>query len=325
MTRNIEQHQGDPVALPARKPGPTETSDVFSDAEGQGWNACLDEIAKLGPLYPRPVQGEPFGWLVSAPENLGVGVAEFFRNAEVVERLKQKGWKETPLYTHADPDEVERLSAENEAMLNAEEDLLARRDFWARKFKEAEKECDTLRAQVEKLQAGFYQQVTDEDLKKIADYVGNPDLPKGAFLRQDAYDLANMCMHMVREVQASRIKLAERDALLRALSGWTAETSKAVLEAFQAELDESASYAWYDAAIADLIKLVEAIPGSAEPSAPVERDERAEFEKAVIDKAERFHPKLEQYGEHPDAEYRDSTLEWCWGLWQARAALERKP
>ncbi len=53
--------------------------------------------------------------------------------------------------------------------------------------------------------------------------------------------------------------------------------------------------------------------------APVEIDERARFEKAVIDKAERFHPNLEQYGEHPEAEYRDPNIEWAWGLWQARA------
>ena len=61
-----------------------------------------------------------------------------------------------------------------------------------------------------------------------------------------------------------------------------------------------------------------------EPSAPVEIDERARFEEAVIDKAERFHPNLEQYGEHPEAEYRDPKIEWAWGLWQARAALGRK-
>ncbi|MDF0733584.1 hypothetical protein P0Y43_23100 [Pseudomonas entomophila] len=60
-------------------------------------------------------------------------------------------------------------------------------------------------------------------------------------------------------------------------------------------------------------------------SAQVERDERKLFEKAVIDKAERFHPDLKQYGDQPDAEYRDASLEWAWGLWRARAALERKP
>ncbi len=67
-----------------------------------------------------------------------------------------------------------------------------------------------------------------------------------------------------------RAQLAERDALVGAIAGWTTETRAAVLEAFQDELHESASYAWYDAAIVDLMKLVEALSASAEPSAPVE-------------------------------------------------------
>lgn len=59
-------------------------------------------------------------------------------------------------------------------------------------------------------------------------------------------------------------QLAERDALLGPIAGWTAETRAAVLEAFQDELNESASYPWYDAAIADLMKLIEALSASAE-------------------------------------------------------------
>lgn len=73
-----------------------------------------------------------------------------------------------------------------------------------------------------------------------------------------------------RERDDLRTQLAERDALLGAIAGWTTETRAAVLEAFQDELNESASYAWYDAAIADLMKLVEALSASAEPSAPIE-------------------------------------------------------
>lgn len=71
-----------------------------------------------------------------------------------------------------------------------------------------ESELDRLRAENYRLLAGFYQQVTDADIKKISDYMGNPDMPTGAFLRQDAYDLANMTTHMCREVQALRNKLA---------------------------------------------------------------------------------------------------------------------
>ncbi|BFO03363.1 hypothetical protein KNHN1_17410 [Pseudomonas guariconensis] len=64
-----------------------------------------------------------------------------------------------------------------------------------------------------------------------------------------------------------RRELAEREALIGPIAGWTAETRAAVLEAFQDELNESASYPWYDAAIADLMKLIEALSPSAEPSA----------------------------------------------------------
>ncbi|WP_054881808.1 hypothetical protein [Pseudomonas sp. NBRC 111128] len=53
-----DQHQGEPVALPARKSQPTELSDVFVDANNEGWNACLDEIAKLGPLYTHPAPAD---------------------------------------------------------------------------------------------------------------------------------------------------------------------------------------------------------------------------------------------------------------------------
>lgn len=49
-----EQHQGEPVALPARinmTELPTERSSRYHVGERHGWNACLDEIAMLGPLY----------------------------------------------------------------------------------------------------------------------------------------------------------------------------------------------------------------------------------------------------------------------------------
>ncbi|MCO7515760.1 hypothetical protein NJF44_10450 [Pseudomonas guariconensis] len=60
LAQPAEQHQGEPVALPARK------HSRVTDTHAEGWNACLDEIAKLGPLYasPAPVQqGEPVAYL----------------------------------------------------------------------------------------------------------------------------------------------------------------------------------------------------------------------------------------------------------------------
>lgn len=50
-----QQHHGEPVALPERKQ-PRPQGDWTSPEtyrENLGWNACLDEIAKLGPLYQR--------------------------------------------------------------------------------------------------------------------------------------------------------------------------------------------------------------------------------------------------------------------------------
>jgi len=45
-----EQHQGEPVVLPACKSKLSMSHD-WDTGHLDGWNACLDEIAKLGPLY----------------------------------------------------------------------------------------------------------------------------------------------------------------------------------------------------------------------------------------------------------------------------------
>lgn len=65
---------------------------------------------------------------------------------------------------------------------------------------------------------------------------------------------------VMRERDTLRAQLTKQEELLGAIAGWTTETRAAVLEAFQDELNECASYAWYDAAIADLMALVGAYP-----------------------------------------------------------------
>ncbi|WP_225786029.1 hypothetical protein [Pseudomonas sp. Marseille-P9655] len=65
-----EQHQVKPVALPAPTTDTESCSSLMKRIGlygsvnvwhgGRIWNACLEEIAKLGPLYSRPVQGEQF-------------------------------------------------------------------------------------------------------------------------------------------------------------------------------------------------------------------------------------------------------------------------
>ena len=94
-----QQHQREPVALPERDadgPGP------WND----GWNACLDEIAKLGPLYAHP-----------APAQVGpIGVVRESADRGYQVRWTQGGMQSLRdglhLYTHADAGEVESLRAE---------------------------------------------------------------------------------------------------------------------------------------------------------------------------------------------------------------------
>ena len=54
MAKPSEPHQGEPVALPARM----SDLDRFNNPLTDRWNACLDEIAKLGPLYTHADPGE---------------------------------------------------------------------------------------------------------------------------------------------------------------------------------------------------------------------------------------------------------------------------
>lgn len=56
LAQSAEQHQGEPVVLPARKHG--IHADYSQNPLADGWNACLDEIAKLGPLYTHADPGE---------------------------------------------------------------------------------------------------------------------------------------------------------------------------------------------------------------------------------------------------------------------------
>lgn len=52
-----EQHQDEPVAMPMRRSW-SGIAGWKDQAEIKGWNACLDEIAKLGPLYTHADPGE---------------------------------------------------------------------------------------------------------------------------------------------------------------------------------------------------------------------------------------------------------------------------
>ncbi|MFV7463053.1 hypothetical protein [Pseudomonas shirazica] len=108
------------------------------------------------------------------------------------------------------------------------------------------------------------------------------------------------------EVERLRAQLAERDALLHSLDcAWNSHDGK---ERF-----------------GKLMRKVETLAASAEPSAPVECDERADFERHVILTTGR--PIDSELKRHPvrHDEYECRTMQTRWNDWQARAALDRKP
>lgn len=345
VSKALSEHRDEPVTLPERISAPGNGVQQFRSLYAVGWNACLDEIAKLGPLFSRPVQGEPVAWMDPRSPQM---------HATISNEVKQHNLKfggapasavngyTIPLYTRSDLGEVERLSAE-----------------------------------VERLRSGFFQQVTDADLKQISDFVGDGDLPtKSFFLRPDAANLANMTMHMVREVQAARIKLAKRDALLRYLydhNELSAGDDQRILDAlstsaepsakqeFREHLDKCAAEveswpAWKLEALKHPSALIDLGPGickganctsdgrtphshecrfeharavaSGIKSITVVIDERAEFERAWDRR--RTELKIKQRGNEfyrvqPNDLYRWHNVQDSWEMWKARAALERKP
>lgn len=122
--KKAEHHQGEPVTLPARMDAPP----LSGNLRGYGWNACLDEIAKLGPLYTQPapgVQQEPVANCFLRKNGSGEWVNDAKRwedgapDPEILEACK----KNPELYrvrlaysSPADPGEVERLRTENESL-----------------------------------------------------------------------------------------------------------------------------------------------------------------------------------------------------------------
>lgn len=126
---NEQKQEVEPVALPERRTLNAHGLTAL-DSEAEGWNECLDEIAKLGPLYTRPApiqHGGPVGEVVGRR-------MEKCRFAPLVMWADDVHNGRTPpgtkLYTHADPAEVETLRAHlaelKEAFNESQEELVAR-------------------------------------------------------------------------------------------------------------------------------------------------------------------------------------------------------
>ncbi|WP_236171562.1 hypothetical protein [Pseudomonas qingdaonensis] len=114
-------------------------------------------------------------------------------------------------------------------------------------------------------------------------------------------------MRQSMRISNQRAQLAERDALLR-------DINKRHSSGVDFDLP------------ADLAARVAAVCAtSAEPSAPVEIDERAEFEEFALEELGPYHNKAEECLIRSGETYVYGLVHTSWRAWQARAALERKP
>lgn len=254
LDKPAQQGQGEPVALPERRPDLSvllgKSHDPFMKGQDIGWNACLDYIAELGPLYkhPAPGRGEPVAWMDPRSPQMHATISNEVKQHNVkfggAPSSAVNGYT-IPLYTHADPSEVERWKnhAINTDIANAQ----------------ACQKLAELRAQLAERNAVLVK------ANYVIDHARTLD--KQAFSRGT--------------------QNVDHD-LFRGLGNLLAQ---------------------YD----------EALSASAEPSAPVEIDERAEFEdwgKTLF--------YIACFERDEDGHYVGRGLNGAWLGWQARAALARK-
>jgi hypothetical protein len=275
LSKPAEKHHGEPVALPERRelklPPEGENTDTGSFERGwlRGWNACLDEIAKLGPLFTHPapaVQQEPVAWC--QPHWSGK-YADYCWGSERPNSPCPELWK--PLYAHADPGEVERLRTRLEEELNLHVGVELKH----------EKERDTLRAQLNELLTAIDRH--REALKPLGLPLG--DRLEEAVLSASAEPSSPKCSTCHDQ---GEVFVRKGD----------------VHYGMQTEPEP----------------IMAACPECEGPSAPVERDERAEFESELRKKGR----PLTRADYDPEA-YGNAFDDGAWLGWQARAALESKP
>ncbi|WP_313447379.1 hypothetical protein [Pseudomonas sp.] len=130
------------------------------------------------------------------------------------------------------------------------------------------------------------------------------------------------CVEHGLHIETLRAHLAEAHALLR-----EADEFMYIMTAHDGHAKLAHRYGkdWWDAIEKLRGKVCTALSASAEPSAPVEIDERVDFERHVILTTGR--PIDSELKRHPvrHDEYECRTMQTRWNDWQARAALDRKP
>ena len=326
LAKPAEQHQGEPVALPERK-GTHLHYDTLMPTFSKGWNACLDEIAKLGPLYTRPVQGEPVAWKWTQENGLTLLTTK--ENSTFYEG---KGtFTKTPLYAHADPGEVERLRAELETMAadrDAEKAMKAKareqRDRVSAQLAEAHTLLREIKAGV--MHKGWVVGVSipsqiDSALSASAE-PSAPSEPKCKYCG----DTGQIMVGRSGDANDGNAPIMEpcEDCDGSGSSGGQMHSNGIDAPEYEPFKCETCS----GFGIVGNILNAETCTACT-PSAPVESDERAEFEKAwagavnveVLD----LHRKQFPLTSDADQPYDTPQTQLAWMMWQARAALGRKP
>lgn len=350
-----EQHQGEPVTLPARK-DPTQGWAVPGGvAKDDGWNACLDEIAKLGPLYSRPVQGEPVAWFMP----------ELMDDKTIIGSKVKAGSFTFPLYAHADPGEVERLRLERRRMdqalsacANERDTLRVELDSMAETFGMQEDKIDALRAQLVERDAllrldyqllglnnwhvSYRELMTQIDaaLSASAEHkpFRTPDCPECACVQDgnclcipsapSAEPSAPTPMPSYMEAACDKFDWTPEEALRFYAEGKHFDTDRGRTRILCTGAIASHALKGMSNEYADLKGSEQTVS-----SAPVERDERAAFEGACCEYFNALpsvttpitpeQVKQTRDGDHYGHGSLGKNLRWAG--WQMRAALERKP
>ena len=339
-----EQHQGEPVGLPARKNVTADWAVPGGPFRAEGHNACLDEIAKLGPLYThadpaevdllrhdiasyletmaktcdllgidtesaKTAEGKPSDVLFKHAQDLRTEVERLRRLVDSKECERQQHLEECAAEVNAMRSQrvawqalaAERLEVATGLRAQASQHKLAMDAACAQL---AERDA-LLRKILEKLQEEYWDQYagldeTRELIEATLSASAEPSMPK--YHRSP--------LGMTEEIRR-RLTLIAREAAISSTHryNYMPTTPKDAL-LWQ-------PHAWVLAAM----RMVE-LSASAEPSAPVERDEPQpvpvawmrfdDEQRAIFTRSKRTKDSEPLYA-HPTA-YR-----------QARAALERKP
>lgn len=140
-------------------------------------------------------------------------------------------------------------------------------------------------------------------------------------------EMAEQKTELHRQIEALRAQLAEAHALLRhreemlakVAGGWPIHIFTKDNPLRIKTCGEVMAYSVDGGMMTTFDPEKMQLSASAEPSAPVEIDERAEFEKHYASKNEGYCPSAF------DGEYDWHDAQPCWESWQARAAMEKKP